>query len=393
MISGKTFLVFGDDFGIHPTSTEHVLRHLMRENQFIWVHLMGSRAPQLHLHDLRRASQKLRQWIGATPRPFSAPSVTFYSPMVIPLNVSHVVRALNRRIVIRGVRRLLSDLGVQRPILVASVPPAAEVIGEFGEDLVAYICEDEYSELPGVFRDYVAAMDAIMLDHADVTFVTSEPLRVKKSRPGKPTHLLLQGVDFDHFSQAWHTPTPLPSELARLPRPIIGLIGTLDKRLDVELVRAAARAFPTASVVLIGTIRIDLTDSHIEPNIFILGPRRYADLPRYLAAFSVGLIPYRARALTEYVNPLKLLEYFAAGLPVVTAGLCHLPDYGGLVYHASTTQQFISFVGSALTEHDGDYWMRRVALAQQNTWADRAALFSEQLLAALSSSRPQPLTR
>jgi len=55
------------------------------------------------------------------------------------------------------------------------------------------------------------------------------------------------------------------------------------------------------------------------PNLHVLGARPYSQLPAYVQAFDVGIIPYIESPWTRTVDPLKLLEYLAAGIPVVAS--------------------------------------------------------------------------
>ena len=53
------------------------------------------------------------------------------------------------------------------------------------------------------------------------------------------------------------------------------------------------------------------------PNVCIDGPIAEEAVPRTLARFSVGIIPFRLTPLTRAVNPNKLYEYAAFDLPIV----------------------------------------------------------------------------
>jgi glycosyltransferase involved in cell wall biosynthesis len=288
---------------------------------------------------------------------------------------------------IAGARRRIRDSGGQRPIVVASLPNAADVVGAFNESLVVYVCEDEHSEMPGVDPVHVGELEAALLARADVVLVTSRALCEPKSTARAPATLLSQGVDFDHFHCRVAHPTPPPRELASAPRPRLGFIGAVAPWVDVDLLTAVARRYPEAALVVVGSISTDVSALRRLPNVVFIGPRPYADAPRYVAQFDVGLIPFRRTRLTQYVNPLKLLEYFAAGLPVVSTPLPDLSVYGDLVYTADSAEGFLSQITDALADTSASRRERRFATARANTWTLRAERVSELLGHALDSGR------
>jgi glycosyltransferase involved in cell wall biosynthesis len=103
----------------------------------------------------------------------------------------------------------------------------------------------------------------------------------------------------------------------------MGYVGSLHSWFDLDLVAALAASMPEARVVLVGpappeTARAIERLAATRPNFFWLGPRPYSEVPSIVRAFRVGLVPFRRTPLTEAVNPVKLYEYAAAGVPTVT---------------------------------------------------------------------------
>jgi glycosyltransferase involved in cell wall biosynthesis len=139
-------------------------------------------------------------------------------------------------------------------------------------------------------------------------------------------HLVMHGVDHSNFVTALDSserPDDLPAGS------IIGFFGLLSEWFDQSLVLAVARKLPDAQVVLIGDADVDVEALRGQPNIHLLGPRRFAELPRYIAHFAVGIIPFAVNELTRAVNPVKLREMMAAGCPVVSTALPEVERYAG----------------------------------------------------------------
>jgi glycosyltransferase involved in cell wall biosynthesis len=251
---------------------------------------------------------------------------------------------------------------------------------------VVYYILDNYAEMPHHYGDYIRDLEARLIDSADLVLATSQLLVDHKSRPGRRAILLPQGVDFAHFHSAAAGGVPEPEEFAQVPEPRILFMGLLAPWVDVDLLAKVAKEYPKASLVLIGPVRADIEVLRKAPNVYFLGPRAYEELPPYLVHCDAALIPFRDDALTRYVNPLKLLEYMAAGLPVISTALPHVTALDGLVYCARSDEEFLAQVGQALAGFSPERRARCVAAARENGWDRRADQFSALLQESLCKS-------
>jgi glycosyltransferase involved in cell wall biosynthesis len=214
-------------------------------------------------------------------------------------------------------------------------------------------------------------------------FATSAELQRQKRGEKTSTLLLPHGVDFEHFHSAAEPRGPVPEEMRTLPRPLLGFYGLLSSWVDTDLLVQVARAFPRASVVLIGPAWSNYQIPKGAPNLHWLGPCSYADLPRYAAHFDVGLVTFKQNRLTTSVNPLKLLEYLALGLPVVSTPLSdlgHLTDY---VRQADNPRDFIQQVQLSLIENGPDERQHRFRLAAEESWDSRMDYLFQEIETAL----------
>jgi glycosyltransferase involved in cell wall biosynthesis len=262
---------------------------------------------------------------------------------------------------------------------------AAELLGHLGERLVVYYVADDYLALPGIYRRYVGELERALLDRADVIFATSEVLcDAKEGRRGRPV-LLPHGVDLAHWTP--RVAAEPPPELAALPCPRIGFFGFLAPWVDDRLMVSVARAFPHASVVLIGPAWAGVR-APAAPNITWLGPRSYAELPQYAEHFDVALLPFRRDRLVSAVNPLKLLEYLALGLPVVSTPMALPPALARLVYVAADTETFVGLVLQALRDDTAHERSRRRAAAAGESWVARVRTIRDHIDAALAGTVP-----
>jgi hypothetical protein len=195
------------------------------------------------------------------------------------------------------------------------------------------------------------------------------------------THLVPNAGDYAHFVRATDRSIAAP-EVAGLRPPVIGFAGNfLASKVDFGLLDEVARSRPDWTLLLIGPSARE-TQAALErlarlPNVLWLGPKPYAELPRFVAVFDVGLIPYVSNAYTRSCFPLKLYEYLAAGKPVVASGLPELEGMEPDVVLASGPGAFVQAIEQALTQRGEAEKARRMRIASANTWETR----TERLLA------------
>src|SRR5206468_2861785 len=124
-------------------------------------------------------------------------------------------------------------------------------------------------------------------------------------------------------------------------------------------------------VVLLGRAVTDLAPIDRLPNVHLLGQKPYALLPSYCKGFDVGIIPFRRNELTRKANPLKLREYLAAGLPVVSTDLPEVRKYGNVVRLASDPTAFVREIELSLRERGGSFGTTRVDAMKAESWEAR----------------------
>lgn len=222
-------------------------------------------------------------------------------------------------------------------------------------DKLVFRVADRDSSFPGQ-SPHLRELETRLAQRADLVVYTASNLSdyVQDLGARRSVHLP-NGVDFGHFDRADLEPPP---DLAHLRSPIAIYAGSLDAWFDHELVDHAARALPEINFVLIGP-----TSPAVErvagqrSNVHALGPRPFADLPRYLHRADVGMIPFEVtkhRALIDSVNPIKLYEYFACDLPVVSTAWQELERLASPAFLCRSRDEFVDGLRRALTDLDGE---------------------------------------
>jgi len=369
MLENIPIICFSKDWGTDPTSNTHIMRILSRQNPVLWVNSIGTRRPGANRRDLAKLLHKLRRGLsGCVP---VAPNLHVFHPLAIPFPEMPVVARLNSALVSTALRRACGRLGLERPILWTYYPGVVGLVGRLRESAVIYHCVDDYAEFRGMNGPALRRAERELLKVADLVLTSSELLWRERRQENPRTFLIQHGVDVDHFARALDPGLPIPADVGELPRPIIGYVGLIADYVDLELMAQAARMRPRWSFVLVGGSVTDLGALRGLPNVYVLGRRSYDSLPAYCRAFDVGVIPFRMNALTVRANPLKLREYLAAGLPVVSTPLPEVARYGGLVHLATGAEAFVGEIERALEERSEPERAQRLLAMRAESWEHR----------------------
>ncbi len=344
-LRGRDIVCFSNDWTGDPLSKTHLMRLLAKDNRILWVNSIGYRTPTVSRYDFERAWKKLL----AATRPISNPEPNLFvmSPLAIPAYQSPALRMANRHLLRYQVRRAMRKLGFRRAINWVFNPPAAVVAGTLGEERLVYHCVDEMAAFSGVSRAAMEDFERLLLTRADLAIVTSELLLQSKGSINPKTVLVRHGVDVPHYQQALDALTVVPVDIVGLPHPIIGFFGLIADWINLELLAGIAKQYSSGSVVLLGRATTDVSQLELIPNVHLLGRKPYAELPGYCKAFDVALNPFRINELTLNSNPLKIREYLAAGVPVVSTPIPEVERLG-ICYVADGLEATIRAIDSAL---------------------------------------------
>ncbi len=375
MIRGRNIVCVASSWFDHPTSKHHVMRLLSEQNNVLWVNFHASRRPQLTASDTRLVFARLaRAWSGPQR---VAPNIDVLSPLLIPMPESPLVRRLNAIALSRQIRAALRRFPTRPVQLWLFTPDVPEVIRPLRPERIVYYCVDDFAAFDGYNTALMERLERQTMAASDAVITTSDELYRPRRAQHANVHFVPHGVDYEHFASTQHDPqVTVAAELQHIPRPIFGYMGLISDYVDLDLIAAAARARPAWSFVLLGDARCSLEAVANLPNVHCLGGRPYEDLPGYCRGFDVGLIAFRMNRLTRAVNPIKLREYLAAGLPVISSPMREVLPYAPAVQTAETLDEFLAAGEQALALAQAGAAATRQALVQQEGWRARVELLS-----------------
>jgi len=383
MIAGRDILVLSDDPEGLPSSTQHLFRYLGPHNRIFWLNVLN-RLPGPSWDDAWKIARVSAGWLRRRrmprgqqpPRPRTAPYAYAGTPPIIPW-FKPAVRRWNGAVLGRHYRRLVRQYDIRDAIVFTTYPSTVDFVRDVSAAAKVYCCVDEWSQYPGLNAADFRRMEDELLGCVD-GFAATSPDLMDKGRRCPAALYLPHGVDFSHF-QGDPGGARSIAELAGLPRPIVGFFGLIAPWVDLELVAHLSRRFPNVSFVLLGKVEANLAPLARCANVHCLGLVPYRELPNYARYFDVGLIPFVRNELTEAVNPLKLLEYFALGLPVLATRVRALEGREGPLRLATTRDEFCEQLAALLTA-PASFVAEAREVARRNTWERRAEQLSEFLL-------------
>ncbi len=262
--------------------------------------------------------------------------------------------------------------------------------GHMDEAAIVFDCMDQLSQFKGAPKELIRR-ERELLSKADVVFAGGPKIGRDKVKYNSNTHSFGCGVDIKHFAAARDKRTVVPEDAASLPGPVFGFFGVVDERMDYELVAALADAHPEGSVVIIGPMtKVDPASVPQRPNFHWLGGRDYQQLPAYVKAFDVCLMPFALNEATEYINPTKALEYMATGRPIVSTPVEDVVlQFSEVTKISNSSEHFIQLCREAAEKPDEAAIKRGLAMAQRNSWESIVEAMEGHIKDALAVKEPE----
>lgn len=365
----------------------HIMARLGRYFHMVWVN------PAHHWRDSFKSTPPLSQVSDAEQYPGFAEYTPerwlpdFYRPAWLSKFM------LRRRLL--SASRMLRDRGCRKIVLYFWRPEFEPVLRMIPFDLSCYHLEDEYSfsrvELP------TDPVEARLLSEVDQVFILSPALYEKKGKLNPHTHYLPGAVDFAAYSQ----PLSEPRDLAAIPHPRIGYVGSLKWQIDWNLLLKLTREHPEWSFVLVGPpsphqeIDAALLELKGRRNVYFLGGKPSAEMMAYPQHFDVCIMPYGDNDYTKYIYPLKLHEYLAGGKPLVGTPIASLAPLADVVLLPKTAEEWSPAIQQALsmTENTAARRAERQNFAKEHDWWVLVRKISETLAQQLGSEYADRIER
>jgi UDP-galactopyranose mutase len=281
------------------------------------------------------------------------------------------------------IRRLFSLQGIREYVFWYYTPMALSFTKDFSPVATIYDCMDELSAFKGA-NSRLADFEQELFRKTDLVFTGGQTLYEAKRDQHRSVHAFPSSIEVDHFGKARFLEGD-PSDQQNIPHPRLGFFGVIDERFDIELLDAVAKQRPDWHFVMIGpVVKIDPDTLPHHPNIHYLGPKKYEELPAYLAGWDVALLLFARNESTRFISPTKTPEYLAAGKPVISTSIRDVVrPYGelGLVKIADSPGDFIDAAQVFMAKPQDAEWLQRVDeflanISWDKTWEQMSTLIN-----------------
>lgn len=370
MIEGQNVICFSNiDWGFMRHRHHHLMKRLAKHNRVLFIETFGMRTP--NPRDAARLAKKLRRLVeSARKGPVRIDTNLYiYSPVVLPFYNNRVAHFFNRLWLERALDRYFKELNLVDAVVWVYLPTrlVVEQALRIKSKLLVYDCCDNVPAFPHAPKD-IRETEIKIAKEANIVLAASKGLFEKVKALNSNSYLIRNAAEVDHFARARDN-LPPPQDMKNIPQPRIGFMGAIYEWMDQDLVCRIARERPKWSIVLVGPSKVDVSKLEAVSNIYLLGDKSYADLPNYLRAFDVCVIPFSLSELTTDTNPVKAYEYLSAGKPVVSTPLPEMDQFKDVVYIADTCADFIKQIQNGLNEtNDSQLVKLRMKSVANETW-------------------------
>lgn len=294
-------VVFGEDFGGLPSSTQHLIKHLANNHRILWVNSIGLRQPKFTPKDAKRLVTKLTGSVKQQDKvqtPFGREedsNIHTITLLTIPAPKSKWARSVATKMMKHQLSKKLNELGFQHAVFWTSLPTAVDICREMSTRGIVYYCGDDFGALAGVDHQTVLEHEADLIDNADLILTASDKLAAEF--PKEKTVTLPHGVDFNLFSE----PAAKAQDMPNNGRKVLGFYGSLSEWLDYRLIEQVADQAQDWDLVFIGPNEFPHNPLPQRSNVHYLGPRAHQD---YLATHSIGMRAGYHSSITRKFKPV-----------------------------------------------------------------------------------------
>ncbi len=251
-------------------------------------------------------------------------------------------------------------------------PAFSPLITNFVFDTVIYDCMDELSLFKGASPQLIT-QEKFLMAEAHIVFTGGKSLYDSKKNCHSNVHCFASSVDRYHFEKA-QGDIEIPEDIKHIKKPVVGYFGVIDERIDLELLHETARLLPEVGFVMIGPLaKITEEDLPREKNIYYLGMKSYNDLPNYIKAFDIAMMPFALNDATKFISPTKTLEYIAAGKPIISTAIKDVvSEYSHCIPIVYTAGEFADKINQIWRVHQEDHSAEYNDILEKTSWDETA---------------------
>jgi len=358
------FLVFGEDYNRHPSSTQHLINEIKKKYKVQWVNSIGMRKPKINKTDMFRIFEKLTdRKIRIYPEEdLNYSNIEIIKPLVYPLAENPLLIKLNQFIM----KKTIHKKKALKRIVWLTLPSAIDYLEVSDGDFIVYYCCDDFTALPGVDHKIVEKKEKELIEKSNLIFTTSKKL-YKKFKSEK-TIMLPHGVHDCFFNV---NQKEIQKDNIRL-----GFYGGIDTRLNYKLIEDLLFRNKKLKLEMIGHVDENIDKKFLEnPRIKFHGALQHNELVKKIEEWDILLLPFLHNDYATHCNPLKLREYLATGKPVISTDIPAVHEYEGFLEIQEDCESWLRGINNFCNETKEDKENRILGIREKlshETWKHRS---------------------
>lgn len=359
------------------TNKQHVAIELEKMGyRILYIDSQGLRKPTVTSRDIKRIISRLLKGI-KKPSKVKGKNIWVCSPLVLPYHHNKFVKKINKFVlkIFLGYWKFYTKL---KPETLWTYSPITTSLYDLKSyNLKIYHAVDDIKSQPGMPYLEIKERESDLVKTVDYVFTTALKLQEELSKENSNCFYFSNVADYDHFVKARSPTLEIPDDIKIIEKPIIGFIGAISSyKVDFNLIKYVAEKRKGWSFVMIGEVgegdpltTIEIFDDL--DNVKFLGPKDYKDLPKYIKAFDVAIIPCHINNYTKSMFPMKFFEYLSAGVNVVSTQLPALKDFKDICYLADNKDDFLNYLEIVINGNSEIPLDKRDKVAEEKTYSHR----------------------
>jgi len=302
-------------------------------------------------------------------------------PPILPFNwtdsrgMYKLIETLNYHIISERIKTAIRRLNFNTDIVINAFNPffGNAIPKLFPATPVIYYCYDNITASVWA-KKHGGRLEKEFASTVAAAILSSDALKENKAW-NIPMHVVKNGVDLRIFNRALHQ-TKINND-----KKIIGYVGSIDERLDFDLLKKLLVANPQFDFHFIGRVVTPLVEQlNTLPNVKFFGAVAPERLPGMMQHFEAGIIPFVKNDFTRNIYPMKVNEYLAMGIPVVSTSFARFFDLDDFIELADDEIAFSAKLKEVIDSNNDLKRLQRKAKANSNSWEQKSNEFENILM-------------
>ncbi|MDD3284603.1 MAG: glycosyltransferase [Patescibacteria group bacterium] len=287
--------------------------------------------------------------------------ITVYSTISNKINLNKTLENINKYAKKENFRNI---------ILWSYYPLVTEYFDKIDHVISIFDTVDNWAEHASYcnIKDKIEENYKIISEKANIIFSLAKDTENMFSPRHEKIFQITQGIDLAHYSGKNKL---INNDIAKIPHPIIGYVGVIqENRVNLDLIEYIANKNLDKSIVLIGPIWSDEDAIRLKKtsNIYLLGAKKYKETPDYINQFDVGIIPHYTNEFIKYTCPMKLYEYMACGIPIVTTNTPGVEQFKDHIRITNDFEKFNIYIQEELDTNSEEKINAKIQVIKEHTW-------------------------